>query len=108
MATHSNILAWQIPWTEEPGRVYSTESQQVMHANPIENFSIPAETITTIVTAHHWKCVRLKRDRLIVVTDVWVWPDRTPSAAQLAYRQALRDITTQADPDDITWPVKPS
>ena len=24
MATHSNILAWEIPWTEEPGRLHST------------------------------------------------------------------------------------
>ena len=24
MATHSSILAWEIPWTEEPGRVQST------------------------------------------------------------------------------------
>ena len=23
MATHSSILAWDIPWTEEPGRLYS-------------------------------------------------------------------------------------
>ena len=23
MATHSNILAWKIPWTEEPSRLYS-------------------------------------------------------------------------------------
>ena len=23
MATHSNILAWKIPWTEEPGRLQS-------------------------------------------------------------------------------------
>ena len=23
MATHSNILAWRIPWSEEPGRLYS-------------------------------------------------------------------------------------
>ena len=27
MATHSSILAWRIPWTEEPGRLQSTESQ---------------------------------------------------------------------------------
>ena len=25
MATHSSILAWRIPWTEEPGRLQSTE-----------------------------------------------------------------------------------
>ena len=27
MATHSNILAWRIPWTEEPGRLQSIELQ---------------------------------------------------------------------------------
>ena len=27
MATHSSILAWRIPWTEEPGRLQSTVSQ---------------------------------------------------------------------------------
>ena len=28
MTTHSNILAWEIPWTEEPGRLLSMESQK--------------------------------------------------------------------------------
>ena len=31
MATHSSILAWKIPWTEEPGRLQSMESQRVGH-----------------------------------------------------------------------------
>ena len=31
MATHSNILAWKIPWTEEPGGLQSTGSQRVRH-----------------------------------------------------------------------------
>ena len=31
MATHSSILAWRIPWTEEPGRLYSTGSQRIGH-----------------------------------------------------------------------------
>ena len=31
MATHSSILAWKIPWTEEPGRVQSMGSQRVRH-----------------------------------------------------------------------------
>ena len=30
-ATHSRILAWKIPWTEEAGRLQSTESQTVRH-----------------------------------------------------------------------------
>ena len=31
MAIHSNILAWRIPWTEEPGGLESTELQRVRH-----------------------------------------------------------------------------
>ena len=31
MATHSSVLAWRIPWTEEPGRLQSTGSQRVGH-----------------------------------------------------------------------------
>ena len=31
MATHFSILAWKIPWTKEPGRVQSVESQRVGH-----------------------------------------------------------------------------
>ena len=30
-ATHSNTLAWKIPWTEEPGRLQSMGSQRVGH-----------------------------------------------------------------------------
>ena len=30
-ATHSSILAWEIPWTEEPGRLHSMGSQRVGH-----------------------------------------------------------------------------
>ena len=29
MATHSNIFAWRMPWTEEPGRLQSMGSQRV-------------------------------------------------------------------------------
>ena len=31
MAAHSSILAWRIPWTEEPGGLQSTGSQRVGH-----------------------------------------------------------------------------
>ena len=30
-ATHSSVLAWRIPWMEEPGRLHSTGSQRVGH-----------------------------------------------------------------------------
>ena len=31
MVTHSSILAWEIPWTEEPGRLQSMGSPRVRH-----------------------------------------------------------------------------
>ena len=31
MATHSSNLAWKIPWTEEPDRLQSVESQRIGH-----------------------------------------------------------------------------
>jgi len=31
MATHSNTLAWKIPWMEEPGRLQSMGSQRLRH-----------------------------------------------------------------------------
>ncbi|RNJ94163.1 hypothetical protein COI36_12735 [Neisseria meningitidis] len=31
MATHSSILAWRIPWTEEPGGLQSKGSHRVRH-----------------------------------------------------------------------------
>ena len=36
MATHSSILAWRIPWTEEPGGLQSTGSQRVRESDTTE------------------------------------------------------------------------
>ena len=52
--------------------------------------------------------VRLVRDLCLTETDVWALSDRTMTAEQTAYRQALRDVTDQAGfPENITWPTKP-
>jgi len=54
------------------------------------------------------KPFRDERDSLLAATDVWALSDRTMTAEQTAYRQALRDIPDQAGfPTDITWPTKP-
>ena len=31
IATHSSILVWKIPWTEEPGRIQFMASQSIAH-----------------------------------------------------------------------------
>lgn len=56
-----------------------------------------------------WPLVRVKRDRLLQSSDWTQLPD-VPLAtkeAWAAYRQALRDVTLQPDPFNITWPQPP-
>ena len=45
MATHSSILAWEIPWTEEPGRLQSIGSQRVGHNLASEHTGIISDNI---------------------------------------------------------------
>lgn len=63
--------------------------------------------------AAQWKLVREKRNQLLQESD---WTQMLDVVAYASfdfkdnwrnYRQALRDITTQPDPFNITWPIKP-
>ena len=51
MATHSSILAWRIPWREEPGRLQYMGSQRVGH-----NLGIKQQIVPTF-----------KREELIII-----------------------------------------
>lgn len=51
---------------------------------------------------------RSTRDSLLEDTDVYALSDRTMSSEMTAYRQALRDISSQSGfPFNVTWPTKP-
>lgn len=53
-----------------------------------------------------WAAVRATRNSKLAQCDWTQLPDAPVDAAVWAvYRQALRDITTQADPFNIEWPV---
>ena len=59
-----------------------------------------------------WQQIRNQRNRLLLETD-WVVTKASDTGVAVSdewktYRQALRDIPTQSDPDNITWPTKPS
>ena len=69
---------------------------------------IPDDTaLTAYQTAEKWKRVRADRNRKLAETDYLALNDQNLSSEMTTYRQALRDITTQTDPDNITWPEKP-
>ena len=53
MATHSSILAWRIPWTQEPGRLQSMGSQRVRHDLATITHSLSDKDIPDLSTATH-------------------------------------------------------
>tara|TARA_R100000781_G_scaffold1394_1_gene2296 strand:- start:4119 stop:4403 length:285 start_codon:yes stop_codon:yes gene_type:complete len=59
-------------------------------------------------TDEKWVRVRQQRDMLLRECDWWATSDRTLTDEQKTYRQNLRDIPSQSDVDNITWPSKPS
>ena len=59
-----------------------------------------------------WVSVRGERDRKLLACD-WTQLDDVPLTSEKkaeweTYRQALRDITNQPDPFNITWPTPPA
>lgn len=60
-------------------------------------------------TKQEWTAVRFERNRRLTACDWTQLPDApVDAAAWTTYRQALRDITTQADPFNIQWPTTPA
>ena len=57
--------------------------------------------------ADKWANVRLERNRKLDETDYLALSDNTLSNDMKLYRQHLRDVPTQSDPDKIDWGTKP-
>ena len=95
-------------YTVIDGKLFSWEDER---PQPTEE-EIQAK-IAELQAAEPMRLLRLERDRLIQQTDWWVLPDRTATPAQLAYRQALRDLPTNSNPaldengnlTGVEWPV---
>ena len=49
MATHSSILAWRIPWTEEPGRLQSMASQSRTRLNDLAHMHAYMDGASSVV-----------------------------------------------------------
>lgn len=96
---------------------FNTRTEKLVNVDPyFENdacysVQVVAKTAEQIQVDidYEWRQVRATRDSLLFQCDWTVLPD-TPVDSQvwLQYRQQLRDITTQADPFEISWPVAPS
>ena len=54
-----------------------------------------------------WANVRRERNSKLAETDYLALSDNTLADNMKTYRQELRDVPSQSDPDNITWPTKP-
>lgn len=74
-----------------------------------ESFTTPP--VSEEDTENEWAEIRKRRNGLLSACDWTQLPDApltdADKTAWAEYRQALRDITEQADPFNITWPVAP-
>lgn len=62
-----------------------------------------------VTTEANMMALRTERNQRLANTDWWASSDLTMTAAQTAYRQALRDITdTYTSLDDVVWPEVPN
>ena len=82
MATHSSILAWEIPWREEPGRTQSMGSQIIKHNLATKkqqqhgSYSIVClknEKIVDLKSSHHKEEKKKWKKRRISVDWIWEW-----------------------------------
>ena len=69
------------------------------------NASLPTETE---ILAEKWVRIRGNRNAKLSLTDWRAGSDLTLSDEWKTYRQALRDVPSQTDPDNINWPTEPS
>ena len=119
--TELGVTEWVLrgePTTEaEFGTMFAKVTGADANGSAIESTD-PADWGTTwaavvakrdeLIAAEPLKLLRAERDRLIAATDWWAGSDRTMTAEQTTYRQALRDITdTATSLSDVTWPTKP-
>tara|TARA_B100000424_G_scaffold141650_1_gene107639 strand:- start:65 stop:514 length:450 start_codon:yes stop_codon:yes gene_type:complete len=96
---------------------YDRKTQKIAESDPVldgetwkQNWIVTSLTSDEIAArdSEHWIGIRRVRDELLAECDWRACSDRTMSEDWKTYRQALRDITTQSDPYNITWPTIPS
>ena len=107
MITKSNALQSLRPNAEWVLRGDELEWLDTEQTQPTEA-EITAK-IAELEAAEPMRLLREERNQRLANTDWWASSDLTMTAAQTAYRQALRDITdTYTSLDDVVWPEVPA
>jgi len=73
MATHSSILAWRVPWTEESGGLQSMGSQRVGHdlaTKPPPPYDFPHHCVSVYVTVPECVCMCVNVHASVRMCDI--------------------------------------
>jgi len=92
---------------EDTKEITPTEKVNGVYKLKWEVFELTQQEINDSIPIW-WDDVRFKRNRLLAETDYMANSDYPITEEWKTYRQALRDITNQAHPLEVTWPTKPS
>ena len=81
MATHSSILAWRVPWTEESGRQQSMGSQRVGHNWVTNTFTFLQHCIVTKKFRQNQTGdpVPLRLDHVTILPELFFYPVQLPA-----------------------------
>ena len=97
--------------TDEDGNDVAEEDVATTYVQ--SHFIGQDDTKDARILAEKWVNIRRRRNRELTESD-WVvvkakeeHPNTSIDSNWMEYRTALRDITKQSDPDNITWPTKP-
>ena len=73
MATHSSVLAWKVPWTDDPGRLQSTGSQRVGH-DWVTSLSLSTSSHCILKTMRsYWLILRTEWHGEICALEILFW-----------------------------------
>ena len=84
-----------------------TEKRESVYLQKWEIYDLTQQEIEDSMP-YWWNDVRYKRDKLLKATDYMGNVDYPITDQWKEYRQALRDITKQEHPLEVTWPIKPA
>jgi hypothetical protein len=101
------LKVYNIKWSDSKVSAVTGQDMEGEDITIQTHFSGDDTTKDARLLADKWTAVRRQRDRKIAETDYLALSDSTLADNMTTYRQALRDVPSQADPDNITWPTKP-
>jgi len=100
-------LIYNIKWSDSKVSAVTGQDMDGEDITIQTHFSGDDTTKDARLLADKWTAVRRDRDSRLSQTDYLALKDSTLATNMKTYRQALRDIPSQADVDSITWPTKP-